>query len=75
MDGKLASFACVISASKDDLIEYWGVASQPKQAVVAVQLKLGPEWQVALSTPRLKLSCLERLQLQPDELRKLSVLP
>jgi hypothetical protein len=23
MDGKLASFACVISASKDDLIEYW----------------------------------------------------
>jgi hypothetical protein len=75
MNGKLASFACVISASKDDLTEYWGVASEPQQALFAVQLKMGPEWSVTLATPRLKLSCLERLQLRPDEMRRLSVLP
>jgi len=75
MIDKLARFACIVSASKADLIQYWVVASPPQQAVLAVQLKLGREWTVALANPRLKLSCLKRLKLRPDEMRELSVLP
>ena len=51
------------------------MASPPQQAIFAVQLMLGREWTVALARPRLKPSCLERLQLRPDEMRELSVLP
>jgi hypothetical protein len=75
MNDKLASFACIVSASKADLIQYWVMASPPPQAVFAVQLMLGREWTVAVANPRLEPSCLERLKLRPDEMRELSVLP
>jgi hypothetical protein len=75
MSDKLASFACIVSASKADLIQYWAMASPPQQAVFAVQLMLGREWTVAVANPRLKPSCLERLKLLPHEMREVSVLP
>jgi len=75
MNDKFARFACIVSASKANVTEYWVMASPPQQAVVAVQLMLGRDWTVALARPRLKPSCLERLKLQPDEMCKLSVLP
>jgi hypothetical protein len=70
-----ASFACIVSASKADLTRYWAIASPPKQAIVAAQLILGPEWTVILANPSLKPSYLERLRLHADEIRELSVLP
>lgn len=75
MNEKLASFACVVSASNAELTQYWAVASPPRQALFAVQLVLGREWTVTLARPRLKASCLKHLKLQPDEMRELSVLP
>jgi hypothetical protein len=71
MNNKLASFACIVSASNADLIQYWVMASLPQQAVSAVQLMLGREWTAAVANPRLKQSCLERLKLRPDEMREL----
>ena len=52
-----------------------GDRESPKQAIVAAQLILGPEWTVILASPSLKPSCLERLKLHADEIRELSVLP
>ena len=75
MNDKLASLACIVSASKADLIQYWVMASPPQQAVFAAQLMLEREWIVAVVNPHLKPSCLERLKLRPDEMRELSVLP
>jgi hypothetical protein len=75
MNEKFVRSACVVSASKDNLTQYWVMASPPQQAVVAVQLMLGREWTVALANPSLKPSYLKRLRLRPDEMRKLSVLP
>jgi hypothetical protein len=74
MNDNLASFACIVSASKADLVQYWVMASPPQQAVFAVQLTMGREWSVALAKPRLKQSYVS-LKLRPDEMRKLSVLP
>jgi hypothetical protein len=50
MNNKLASFACIVSASKADLIQYWVMASPPQQAVSAVQLMLGVSgpWQLRI---------------------------
>ena len=75
MNDKFARFACIVSASKADLIQHWVMASPPQQVVVAVQLMLGREWTVALANLRLKPLCLERLKLRRDEMRQLSVLP
>jgi hypothetical protein len=70
-----ARFACIVSATKGDLTCYWAIASPPKQAIVAVQLILGPEWTVILANSSIKPSCLERLKLHADAIRELSVLP
>ena len=70
-----ARFACIVSASKADRTRHWAIASPPKQAIVAAQLILGPEWTVMLANSSIKPSYLERLKLHADEIRELSVLP
>jgi hypothetical protein len=65
----------VVAASKEGKTEYWVAATPLKEAVVAVQLVLGPTWKVALTDRRLTLSQRAELNLRLDDVRRLPPFP
>jgi hypothetical protein len=54
---------CVVAASKHGKTEYWVAATSPEQATGAVQLVLGPTWNVKLLNRRLAPTQLAELNL------------
>ena len=61
----------VVTVSKDGNIEHWVAATTPKEALVAVQLHVGPAWNVKLTNRRLTSHEKEGLQLRPNDVRKI----
>jgi len=75
MSKRYAGSLYVVAASKDGKTEYWVAATSPNQATAAIQLKVGPEWSVQLTSRRLTPSQRAELALRPDEVRHLPALP
>jgi hypothetical protein len=65
----------VVAASKDGKTEYWAAATSAKDATTAVQLAVGPAWEVRLTNRRLMPNQLAELNLRPDDVRRLTPLP
>jgi hypothetical protein len=65
----------VVAASKEGKTEHWVAATSPKEAVLAVQLILGPTWKVALTNRLLTPSQRAELNLRLDDVRRLPPLP
>jgi len=65
----------VVAASKDAKTGYWVAATPANEAVLAVQLVLGPTWKVVLTNRRLTPSQKAELNLRSDEVRRLPPLP
>jgi len=61
----------VVAASKDGQTEYWIAATGPKEAALAVQLHVGPEWRVTLTNRQLTAAQIAALDLRPDDVRRL----
>jgi hypothetical protein len=73
--GKEYVGAYVVAASKDAKTEYWVATTPPNQAVLAVQLVVGPTWKVALTNRRLTPAQKAELNLRSEEVRRLPPLP
>jgi hypothetical protein len=71
MDNENARSAYVVAAMMGDLTQYWAAATQSKEAIVAVQLHVGPSWAVQLTNRRLSNAQVESLSLRRDEVRRL----
>jgi hypothetical protein len=66
-----ASEIYVVTAIKDGVTEYWVAATTPKEAVMAVQLQAGPQWQVKVTDRRITALEAHRLKLRPGHVRRL----
>jgi hypothetical protein len=62
----------VVVAAKDGVTEEWVAATTTKEAVVAVRLQTGPEWQIKLRALPLTKVQVRDLRLRPGEVRRLS---
>jgi hypothetical protein len=56
----------VVAATKDGKTDYWVAATRREDAVIAVELLLGPGWTVALTDRRVSPQQIDALKLRPN---------
>ena len=75
MRKEYAGAVYIVAASKEAKTEYWVAVTPPNEAVLAVQLLLGPTWKVTLTNRRLTPTQRADLNLRLDDVRRLPPLP
>ena len=65
----------VVAATRGDVTIYWAAATERQDAVIAVDLLLGPGWTTILTDKRLSSAQIEALHLSPNTVRELQNIP